>query len=263
MSERVVHYNNAFSEKWIRDLSPAAWRGRASVEFVEVPLSRLEHAGCWTDADVVSGWVETLNHGRTIPPPIAVLTERGTYYLHDGNHRYLALQQFLATDSECMVRVAVAVPNEGFRFNYRWFGDYGTYVLEECPRRFATAARLGTAVLASLAALITTALIPGIHEAPIFALFVVSVMIAAWAGQWKAGVLSTFINLAGAAYFFLPPDGSLFVSKPVHAVHLVLTGFLMLAVTLFMQIVRRHPSIELGLPGKSGAELNTSVKAVS
>lgn len=249
MSNRSVSYNHNFSEKWIRDLSPTEWRGKVDVEFLDVPLSALEHAGCWTDPDVVAGWVRTLSHGASIPPPVAVRTERGTYYLHDGNHRLEALQQFHADDGDAaMVRIARALPLPGHRFVYRSLGSYGTYVMEDCPRRFETAARAAAAITASGVALGLTSLLPGVDETPFFVFFVISVMIAAWAGGWKAGLLATMFNMIGAAYFLLPPTPSIFIDNTGHLIQFVVTGLAMMAVALFMAYVRRHPRVELGLP---------------
>lgn len=248
MSQELVQYNPGFSEKWIVQLSPPEWRGKVDVAFVDVPLSQLEPAGCWTDPDVVSGWVRTLEDGKPIPPPVAVLTERGTYYLHDGNHRFEALSEFLAAEGDqALVRVAVAVPLPGHEFVYRCFGDYGTYVMHDCPLRFATVARAATAILASAIALVLAASLSFVDPTPAFPFFVLSVMVAAWAGGWKAGVLATMLNSIGAAYFLLPPNGSLMIAKPGHAVHFAVTALVMIAVALFMQIVRQHPAVKLGL----------------
>jgi uncharacterized ParB-like nuclease family protein len=252
MAKNTVQYNDGFSEKWIYQLSPPEWRGKVQVQFLDVPLSRLEHAGCRTDPDVVNGWMRTLNDGKSIPPPVAVLTERGTYYLHDGNHRFEALTQFLSDQGEAAkVRIAVAAPLPGHQFVYRSFGEYGTYIMQATPLRFATPARITTAVLASTVALLMSALLPAIDRDPIYALFVLSVMIAAWAAGWKAGVLAAMLNSIGAAYFLLPPNGSLRIAAPGQLVHFAVTALVMVGVALFMQLVRRHPSVELGLRSSS------------
>jgi hypothetical protein len=252
MPNNTVQYNDGFSEKWICQLSPPEWREKVQVKFLDVPLSRLEHAGCWTDPEVVNGWMRTLNNGKSIPPPVAVLTEHGTYYLHDGNHRFEALTEFLSEEGEAaIVRIAVAVPLPGHEFVYRSFGEYGTYVMQATPLRFATSARIVTAILASTVALVMSALLPAIDRAPIYALFVLSVMIAAWAGGGKAGVLAAILNSIGAAYFLLPPNGSLRIASPGQLVHFAVTVLVMVAVVFFMQLVRRHPSVELGLRSSS------------
>ncbi|PSH03804.1 MAG: hypothetical protein CXZ00_10675 [Acidobacteria bacterium] len=219
------------------------------MQYVDVPLSRLEHAGCWTDPEVVNGWMNTLNAGRPIPPPVAVVTERGTYYLHDGNHRLDALTRFLADEGEhARVRVAVAIPKPGNRFVYQSFGEYGTYVIQDCPLRFANTARLVTAILASTIALVLSALLPAADRGPIYALFVLSVMIAAWAGGWKTGLFASLLNSIGAAYFLLSPNGSLRIASSGQMFHFAVTALIMIAAVLFMQVVQRHPSVKIGLP---------------
>ena len=251
MTRKTVSYNPSFSEKWIFYLSPPEWRGKVDVEFVDVPLSSLEHAGCWTDPNVVAGWVRTLEDGKPIPPPVAVLTERGTYYLHDGNHRYEALTQFFkdlsGNHNEAVVRIAVATPLPGHEFVYRRCGEYGTYSMQDRPVRFETMVRAVIALLASAIALAVTASLPGVDRTPVYALLVLSVMITAWAGGWKAGLLASIFNSGGSAYFMLPPNGSLMIAKPDQAIQFAITALVMVAVAFLMQIVRRHPSIELGI----------------
>lgn len=251
MRRKEVLYNDGFSEKWIYQLSPIEWRGRVTTNFIEVPLSQLEPAGCAVDPDVVYGWCRTLMDGRSIPPPVAVLTERGTYYLHDGNHRFEALKQFLAAEEIAMVRIAVAVPHPGHRFSYCTFGDFGTYVLKNCPRRFARTAQITTAILASAIAVGMTALLSDIGQTPFFVFFVLSVMIAAWLGGAKAGLIASLSNLLGSAYFFLPPYRSLMVTDAGHTIQLGITALAMVGVAFFMQAIRQKPSVELGLPESS------------
>lgn len=258
----TITYNDGFSEKWIQYLSPPEWRGKVRIEFVEVPLSLVEHAGCCTDPEVVAGWMRTLQDAKPIPPVVAVLTERGTYYVHDGNHRLEALNEFLSDGGgDSLVRVAVAVPAPGHEFVYRWCGEYGTYRMQECPRRFASIARACIAILVSVIALSLTALLPADDQTPVFGLFVLSVMIAAWAGDWKAGLLATMTNLTGAAYFLLPPSRSLLVTHRGHIVHLLVTAVVMIAVAIFMQIVRQHPSVKLGWSTTTAKPLAKSARS--
>jgi hypothetical protein len=175
------------------------------------------------------------------------LTERGTYYLHDGNHRYEALTQFHAgTDENPMIRVAVAVPLPGNEFVYRRCEGYGTYVVQELPLRFTTTAKMVIAILASVVALLLTAWLPAIDHTPMYALLVLSVIVAAWAGGWKAGLLAAALNSAGVAYFLLPPNGSFLIAKPGQAVHFAITALVMFVVAFLMQIVRLYPRVEIG-----------------
>jgi hypothetical protein len=246
VSRPNIKYNSGFSEKWVFQLSPQEWRGKVDVEFVQVPLSSLEHAGCWTDPEVVSGWVRTLSDSKPIPPPVAVLTERGTYYLHDGNHRLDALRIFV-TDTGCepLVQIALVSPIAGHKFVYRSFGEYGTYVIRDAPTPITIIARFITAIVASTLGLGTTLLIPSADHTPAYGLLVLSVMIAAWAGGWKAGLLAALLNSTGAAYFLLPPNGSLLIARPVQAIDFLVAALVMLAVALFMDFVRKYPSLSL------------------
>lgn len=247
MSASVINYNNCFAEKWIRDLSPAEWRGKVDVEYVEVPISLLEHAGCWTDPDVVAGWVQTLERGGTIPPPVGVLTERGTYYLHDGNHRFEALQQFAAGADDTLVRLAVAKPLAGYRFALRGFDGYSTYILE---REYRAIDKLGMAVMAlmlSSLGLFMTAMVPGVDNSPFFVILVLSVLVSAWLGGWRAGILASLWSLTGAAYFIISPNRSLYIDRTEHLVQFVLLAVLMATGVFFMQYVRRHPTVTIPL----------------
>jgi len=241
-----VTYNDLFSEKWIRFLSPAEWRGNVEVEFREVPFSSLQHAGCCTDPVVVNGWLRTLRAGDPIAPPVAVLTESGQYYLHDGNHRFEALREYFGSDADAAtVRVAVAVPKPGYRFQHRWMGEYGTYLLESERRRFANALRAAVAVGLSSGALVATALLPGVDQSPFFVFLMLSVLLSAWFGGWKAGLMATMCNLIGAAYFLLPPNRSLLIESREHALQFALAGLAMAAVALFMSYIRSHSRLEL------------------
>ncbi len=246
MSKELVKYNHGFSEKWVLQLSPLEWRGKVDVEFLDVPISKLESAGCCIDPDVVSGWVRTLEDGCPIPPPVAVLTERGTYYLHDGNHRFEALTEYLAEQEERTVRVALAKPLPGHEFVFRWFGEYGTYVLRDTPRMFTVSTQMTIALFASAIALVTAAVLQTVDHTPIYALLVFSVMISTWVGGWRAGLIATLSNLIGAAYFLLPPNRSIEIAHTEELVHFSVTGFVMALVVIFMQIVRWHPTVEVG-----------------
>ncbi len=92
-----------------------------------------------------------------------------------------------------------------------------------------------------------TSWLPSVEHTPLYTLFVLSVMVAAWVGGWKAGLLATLLNSAGAAYFLLPPNGSLIIARPAQAVHFAVTAVVMLLVALLLEVVRRHPTVELGM----------------
>ena len=246
MSNKLVKYNHGFSEKWVLQLSPLEWRGKVDVEFLDVPITKLESAGCCLDPDVVSGWARTLEDGCAIPPPVAVLTERGNYYLHDGNHRFEALSEFLSDREEPVVRIAVAVPLPGHEFVYRWFGDYGTYIIRDTPRIFAAGTQVTIALLASTFALGMAAVLQAVDHTPIYALLILSVMISAWVGGWRAGLIATLSELTGAAYFLLPPNRSLEIAHTEEIVHFTVTGLVMALVVVLMQLVRSYPKLEVG-----------------
>jgi hypothetical protein len=240
-----IQYNDGFAEKWIYQLSPADWRGKVTVEFVDVPVVLLECSGSWTDPDIVEGWVRTIQDGRSIPPPVAVRTESGMYYLHDGNHRYMALAQH--TEPDALVRVAVAVPLPGYRFEYQQFEQYGTYVISDLPRRFTRTAQTATALMATSAATAMTLLVSSAHDPPSFVIFAASIVVAAWIGGVRSALLTTVANALAAAYFILPPNHSFSVQDASHAKQLAVSILAMLAVSLFIGWARQHRPMKLGL----------------
>src|ERR1700739_168186 len=62
--------------------------------------------------------------------------------------------------------------------------------------------RYGVAVLSTTLALIPTLLLPNVAESRL-ALFGVAVMVSAWYGGWKPGVVATSFALTVIAYFSL------------------------------------------------------------
>jgi Domain of unknown function (DUF4118)/ParB-like nuclease domain len=247
MAATAVRYNNCFAEKWIRDLSPPEWRGRVEVEYVDVPLSSLEHAGSWTDPAVVQGWVTTIRNGGTIPPLVGVLTERGTYYLHDGNHRLEALQEVLGEQSHQLVRIGMAVPQAGYYFVHRQLDGYSTYLIERVMHPIDTVMRAFIAIVLSTVALVATALLPGAERSPFFVLPMFSVIVTAWFAGWKAGVIASVWSLTGCAYYFMSPHGSLLINGPEHMVQFTLLALVMGFAVLFMRYIRLHPNVTLQL----------------
>lgn len=243
-----IQYNEGFSEKWIHQLSPAEWRGKVDVEFLDLPVSLLQSAGSWTDPDVVDGWVRTVHDGRSIPPPVAVRTESGNYYLHDGNHRYMALSRYLGSDA--CVRVAIAVPLPGYRFEYQDFGEYGTYVLRAIPRRFTRVAQVATALAASVAATALTAFAAGTHSNPVLVIFAASVVVAAWLGGFATGLMTTVANTVAATCLSLPPNHAFARQTENHA-QIAIAAVTMLALSAFIGWSRHRQPINLGLPSTS------------
>jgi hypothetical protein len=227
-----VRYNDCFTDKWIQYLSPPEWRDRVTVEYVWVPIAAVEHAGCLTDPDVVQGWRDTIEDGKPVPPPVATLSERGTYYLHDGNHRFEALSACLPMES--MVRIALVTPRPGYCFAREQHEAFASYVL----RSRATAPKaikvLSAAVFASALAILLTRMLPGTETSPFFVLLMASVVICArWFG-WVAGITAAVVNAVCAAYFLLPPVQSIWIDDAVHLVQFVITAVAMLLVALAM-----------------------------
>lgn len=241
-SVQPVQYNDDFSEKWITYLSPPEWRDRVEVEFQEQPISSLEPAGCLVDPDVVNGWVDRIRCGFPIPPPVAVVTERGTHYLHDGNHRYLALSEYLGSDAA--VRVAIARPLPGYRFRRRSCEGYSTYKLERDPHSVRTLLRWALIPMLCVLAVLLTRGVPGTSHSPFFVFLVVSVLISTRLAGWAGGVVASLLNCTGAAYLLLPPIGSVAISDRVHLAQFVLTAFTMIILAL-----------GLGLQGRSRVRL--------
>jgi len=138
-----IRYQDHLSREWLWYGAPCRWRGRVELEFLEVPFAALEHAGSGMHHERVEYWLNKLHGGYPIAPPVACRTERSTMYLHDGNHRFEALRRFLGEDDHeaSRIRVGVLVPQPGYRFSYRDFGTYGTYVLTY-NRKPATSATL-------------------------------------------------------------------------------------------------------------------------
>jgi len=229
MASPAVAYNPDFSEKWILYLSPEEWRGRVRAEFREVPLGLLEFAGCEVDPDVIAGWVATLREGRQVPPPVVNVTPHGAYYVHDGNHRLMAMRQVLGEDA--LVRVAVAVPQRGFRFRFRRYGSYGTYRLEAGPVH-AYALPTIAAMIASVIAVVLAAKAPNGAQEPSFAVAVGIVLICARFAGWWAGLLASALTASLTAFFLLPPMHSFAVADPLHARELAIAALIMLLLSL-------------------------------
>jgi hypothetical protein len=128
----AVRYSDRYTNYWVRFRSPEEWRGRACLHYRRVPFARLQPAGSPTHLEVRAHWREMLARGEPIPPPVVSATERGTYYVHDGNHRYCALAEYFGDygASFARVRVAIIEPLPGYAFVWNWFEGYGTYLLE-------------------------------------------------------------------------------------------------------------------------------------
>src|SRR5262245_61346861 len=92
----------------------------------------------------------------------------------------------------------------------------------------------GVAVLATLAAmLLRLALIPLIGETAMpFIIFFLAVLFASWYGGFRAGVLCVVLSTATAAYVFIPPVRSFWISNPVDRIALLIFLMVGLGVAL-------------------------------
>ncbi|HWR13952.1 MAG TPA: ParB/Srx family N-terminal domain-containing protein [Terriglobales bacterium] len=101
-----------------------------SLVFREVDFDLLETASTLKHWDVLAMWTRQISCRRVIPPLIVTPTPHGTYYIHDGNHRYEALRVcFKRNLKRLRLRVAVVQPKVGYEFELRQFPNYQTYVL--------------------------------------------------------------------------------------------------------------------------------------
>jgi LmbE family N-acetylglucosaminyl deacetylase len=137
----AIRYNDRGSYLWLWAHAPCSWKGNVELRFATVPLGSLQPAGTLMDPAVVAAQLRRMQRGRALAPPVVSATESGTWYIHDGNHRYEAMQTFFSGFSgnrEVSVRVAIAVPNAAYQFRYRWCGMYGTYLLEPVASLLST-----------------------------------------------------------------------------------------------------------------------------
>lgn len=131
----AVRYSDVLAERWLWSGAPLHWHDKVDLTFEEVGIFDLEPASSLKHWDVLAFWTSMLARRRAVPPIIVSRTAQGTYYIHDGNHRYEAIKIcFRNRLAKLRVRVAVVVPRPGYRFTYRWFQNYGTHVLEADPR---------------------------------------------------------------------------------------------------------------------------------
>jgi hypothetical protein len=122
------------------------------MRFREVPFMRLEPAGSLTHIEVRAYWRQALASGDPMPPLVVSGTPHGTFYVHDGNHRYVALAEYFADRPEELARVRVALiePMPGYEFVWRWFDGYGCYSLQSAEMNAGATGRqpLATPALA-------------------------------------------------------------------------------------------------------------------
>jgi hypothetical protein len=230
MTVPAIHYNDTFAEKWVTYLSPGVWRENVQVQFLEVPFSSLRPAGCHTDPDVVDGWFALLQVGKPVAPLVVAATPQGDFYIHDGNHRYEAIWAFLGgSAASASVRVALVIPRSGFRFVPVPI-DHRVVTYELRPDHSGHVMTVGLPLLSTVLAVLITLLLPGSDQSPYFALMLAAVLVSARFAGWLAGVLAALCNTFAAAYFMLPPLRSLAVEDQVHAVQLIVSAIVMLAI---------------------------------
>jgi len=130
-----IRYDDHISLQWVWRDAPCRWRDKIRLKFRYVPFQELEPSGSLKNPHIVGRWLTKLQQGQRLPPLIVSPTEQGTFYLRDGNHRYEALRTYLGEGAARFpIRVAIAAAKRGFKFHYRWFGEYGTYVLEPATK---------------------------------------------------------------------------------------------------------------------------------
>lgn len=126
----IIRYGKHGTNAWLWAQAPCRWQKNTRIEYITVPLDRLEPAGSLIQPKVTARWLAVMKNRRCVPPPVVCATETGTFFLFDGNHRYRAMQQLFGENPTAEIKVALVSPKPGFRFRYRWFSTHGTYVLE-------------------------------------------------------------------------------------------------------------------------------------
>ncbi|HEV2022703.1 MAG TPA: PAS domain S-box protein, partial [Terriglobales bacterium] len=101
------------------------------------------------------------------------------------------------------------------------------------PPRVSGRERYGVALAATGAALAATLLLHGTGTDPIMVFFAVAVMVSAWYGGWKAGLLATVASVLANVLFVLPPLGSAALEKQ-NAIRLGLFVLSALIICAFM-----------------------------
>ena len=101
------------------------------------------------------------------------------------------------------------------------------------PPRGSGRERYGVALASTGAALAATLLLHGAGGDPLMVFFAVAVMVSAWYGGWKAGLLATVASVLANAVFVLPPPGSAALEKQ-NAIHLGLFVLSALIICAFM-----------------------------
>ena len=101
------------------------------------------------------------------------------------------------------------------------------------PPRGSGRERYAVALASTGAALAATLLLHGASDDPFLVFFAVAVMVSAWYGGWKAGLLATVASVLANALFVLPPPGPAALEKQ-HAIRLGLFVLSALIICAFM-----------------------------
>ena len=125
-----VRVSDRAAYAWLWTQAPCCWHGKLSLDFREISFDDLQPATTLKHWDVLANWTRQVACRRLIPPLIVSEIESGRYYIHDGNHRCEAIRVCYRKQlRRLFLRVAVLEPHHGYAFQFRWFGDYGTYKL--------------------------------------------------------------------------------------------------------------------------------------
>jgi hypothetical protein len=128
-----IRIADSAAESWLWSNAPCSWRGRVNIDLRSIDFDLLEPAKTLKHWDVLALWTRQIACRRQIPPLIVSLTERGTYYIHDGNHRFEAIRVCYRNHLKRLrLRVAVLKPKPGFAFEPRSFATHWTYQLAPC-----------------------------------------------------------------------------------------------------------------------------------
>ena len=128
----MLRVSDRAAYNWLWTQAPCSWLNKVEIEFREVAFENLEPATTLKHWDVLATWTRQIACRRIVPPLIVTETGRDTYYIQDGNHRYHAMKICYHGQLRRMrLRVAVMKPRPGYRFAYRYFGAYGTYILQD------------------------------------------------------------------------------------------------------------------------------------
>jgi two-component system, cell cycle sensor histidine kinase and response regulator CckA len=93
------------------------------------------------------------------------------------------------------------------------------------PKRYSYYTRIGLIFLLSAGFLALSAYVRNFAEHSIFTVLFPAVALSAWVGGRLGGLISTLILTMGAAFYFLPPEGSMGVDDPADAIRLGVFSF--------------------------------------